>query len=29
MLGLDFGWTIGMVLIFVAQNVLRVLATIL
>jgi YggT family protein len=29
MLGLDFGWTIGMVLIFVAQNVLRVLAAIL
>jgi len=29
MLGLDFGWTIGMVLIFVAQNLLRVLANIL
>ncbi|MFM5951266.1 MAG: YggT family protein [Micrococcales bacterium] len=29
MLGLDFGWTIGMVLIFVAQNLLRVLAAIL
>jgi YggT family protein len=26
MLGLDFAWTIGMVLIFIAQNFVRVLA---